>query len=849
MKNTLLPLLLLAGICNTAAWAQTGGAAPATGAPKPASAAPAPPKPLVLPEAPKGTGRLSGTVLDAATKKPVEFATVALLPATGDTPLDGTVADEKGRFSLRGLAPGAYRLQLSFLGYAALTRAVTVTSGTTDLGPLSLTATAQQLGDVTVTGEKETVEVHPDRIVYNADRDITNRGGVAADVLRKVPLLNVDLDGNVQLRGSSNIRVLINNKPSSILAGNLADALKQLPADQIASVEVITTPGAKYDGEGTAGIVNIILKKNNLQGVNGSVNTGVGNRSSNAGMSLNVRRGKIGVSSNASGYAYYSPSANTLRRTNFDGTGSGAVVSTLNQEGSGYNVGGGGFGRLTLDYDPAKNHNLTVGVSGNLNRNNSNSEQSNNLLSQTSGRPSQLFTRATDNRFHAQSYDANATYTRTFEGQPRREWSVLAQHSRNRNLQPYALDQYDNRFTAAGLPNYRESSDNLSRNLETTLQTDYTHPIGEKRSVEVGAKAILRRVLSDYQIQTASGTDAPFVVDRQRSNVFDYDQNVAAAYGTYGFPLGKKLNARLGTRLERTDLVGRFEQNAVTRFTGGYTSLLPNASVSYTRKPGNTLRLAYSRRIQRPYIFYLNPYENRVDKFNVSRGNPTLDPEFTDSYELNYSTFVKGSVLNFSLFTRQTNNAIETVRTQRLDTTVTSFANVARNRSYGGSVFGSFKPTTKWEISGSSTFTYVVLRSGFLNTSNQGLIFSVNANSTYKFTKSLSAQFFGGVNSSRVQLQGRAAAWNWYSIAFKKTILKEKGDLSLNADNFLTDRRDLNSNVTTPFFDLEQHNYIALRGIRVAFGYRFGKIETAPPKQRRSIRNDDTKAGESQGQQ
>ncbi|OGX83463.1 hypothetical protein BEN47_04035 [Hymenobacter lapidarius] len=838
MKPFLLTLGLLAAVGTST---QTFAQAPA---PTPTGAAP---KPLVLPEAPKGTGRLTGTVLDATTKKPVEFATVALLPATGETPLDGTVADEKGRFSLRGLAPGAYRVQLTFLGYAALVRDVTVTSGTTDLGPLALTATAQQLGDVTVTGEKETVEVKPDRIVYNADRDLTNKGGVAADVLRKVPLLNVDLDGNVQLRGSSNIRVLINNKPSSILAGNLADALKQLPADQIASVEVITTPGAKYDGEGTAGIVNIILKRNNLQGVNGSVGAAAGNRSSNGNFSLNARRGKIGVSTNVSSYLYYSPSASNLRRVNFNGAPEN-VVSTLTQDGSGNNIGGGGYGRLTLDYDPAKNHNLTVGVSSGLNRNDSKSDQTNNLVSLVRPADNQLFTRGTNYKFQSQNYDVNGTYTRTFDGQKRREWSVLGQHSRNRNLQPYSLDQFDG-FTATGLPNYRESSDNLSRNLETTLQSDYTHPIGEKRSVEVGAKTILRRVLSDYQIQTANGTDAPFAVDQLRSNRFDYDQNVAAAYATYGFPLGKKLNSRVGTRLERTDIVGRFQQNDVTRFTSGYTSLLPNANISYARKPGNTLRLAYSRRIQRPQIYYLNPYENRVDKFNVSRGNPELDPEFTDSYELNYSTFLKGSVLNFSLFTRQTNNAIETVRSQRLDTTITTYDNIGQNRSYGGSVFGSFKPTTKWEVSGSSTFTYVMLRSGFLNTSNEGLIFNINANSTYKFSKSLSAQFFGGINSSRVQLQGRAAAWNWYSIGFKKTILKEKGDLTLNADNFLTARRDLSSNVNTPFFNLEQHNYIALRGIRLAFGYRFGKIENAPPKQRRSIRNDDTKAGETQGQQ
>ncbi|WP_394799981.1 outer membrane beta-barrel family protein [Hymenobacter translucens] len=584
-----------------------------------------------------------------------------------------------------------------------------------------------------------------------------------------------------------------------------------------------------------------------------------GNRSSNANASLNVRRGKVGVSGSGSGYLYYSPSRSESVRTTYatdNGTTRTGEISRLNQSGSGRNLGGGGFARLTLDYDPAKNHNLTVGVSSNLNRNNSESEQFTEFLFRPSSTRNQLFTRATDYRFSNLSYDMNGTYTRTFEGQPRREWSVLAQHSRSRNEQPYELAQYFGRV-AVGDPTYRETSANVGRNVETTLQTDYTHPFGEKQTLETGAKAILRRVLSDYQVDTLRGFQPTFQRDNLRSRRFDYDQNVVSGYATYGFALGTKTNFRLGTRLERTDLLGRFRDTDAGRFTSSYTSLLPNASVSYARKPGQTLRLAYSRRIQRPNIYYLNPYENRVDQYNISKGNPTLDPEYADSYELSYSTFVKGSVINSSLFMRRTGNAIETVRTQRADTTVSSFANVATNASYGLSLFGSFKPKPKWELGGSATFTYVTLRSGFLNTTNEGLIYNLNVNSTYKFgttdtdfLKGYSVQFFGGLNSSRIQLQGQSAAWNWYSVGIRKDILKEKGSITLNADNFLQARRDMNTIVNTPQFDLDSHNYIALRGIRLAFNYRFGKVETRAPRPRRSIRNDDQKQGEGgQGQQ
>jgi len=802
----------------------------------------------------KNAGRLSGVVLDSATRKPVEYASVALLPPTGTAPVAGTVADEQGRFMLRDLAAGSYRLQVSFVGYAPLVRAVSVNGTLTELGNIILKTSSQNLEEVTVTGTRPVVEILPDRLVYNADRDLTNKGGVAADVLRKVPLLNVDLDGNVQLRGSSSVRVLINNKPSSILAGNLADALKQLPADQIQSVEVITSPSAKYDGEGAAGVINIVLKKNNLYGVNGSVGTAAGNRGSNAYANLNVRRGKIGVNSSASGYVNYSPSASSLTRNNFDSDG--LTISTLHQDSRGYGVGGSGDARLTLDYDPAKHHNFTLGLHGNQGRNHSTGQQINDFV----GARPQLFTRATDSRSSARSFDVSGSYTRTFEGQRRREWSVLGQHLRNRSLQPYDLDQYDNRTTASGLPSYQETSRNEPQSIETTLQTDYAHPLGERRTLEVGGKAILRRALSDYQIDTLRGETGPFLRDRRRSNGFDYTQNIAASYASYSFgfgnsKLGKKLSGRLGTRLERTDIVGRFTQYAETRFSSGYTTLLPNANVSFTRKPGNTLRLAYGRRVQRPNISYLNPYENRVDKFNVSKGNPELAPEFADNYDISYSTFVNdsssfwnGAVLNLSVFSRQTNNAIEAVRSRRADTVLTTYGNIARNASYGTSLYGSCKPVPGWDIGSSATLTYLVLRSGALDTKNEGLIFSLNANTSFRFSatkikalKTFSAQAFAGLNSSRVQLQGRAAAWSWYSVGLRTTILHDKGDLTFNADNFLQARRDQKTELQTPQFALEQHSYIPLRSMRLAFGYRFGKIDTRPNRARRSVRNDDSK--------
>ncbi|PJJ54586.1 outer membrane beta-barrel family protein [Hymenobacter chitinivorans] len=850
-----LPFLVASNLLAAPAWAQTTPPA-GTPAARPGQApGAAAPKPLALPTAPRGAGRLTGGVLDATTKKPVEFATVALLPADGNQPIDGTVCDDKGRFVLKGLAAGTYRVQLSFVGYVTRTENVTITDGTTDLGTLQLTSAAQKLGEVTVTGERDVVETKPDRIVYNAEKDITNSGGTAADVLRKVPLVNVDPDGNVELRGTSNVRVLINNKPSGIVASSVADAMKQIPADQIKSVEVITTPSAKYDAEGTGGIINIILKKNNLQGTNGSLGLAAGTRSSNGNASLNYRQGKIGLTSSVSGFGFYSPNRNDLTRSlkNPDGT----ETLALQQDGDGNTLGGGGFGRLGLDYDPAQYHNLTLSLQGSAFRNSGDYQQFNNVLFPTTA--ANQFTRATDRKFRTQSYDLSGSYTRTFE-QKRREWSVLAQHTRNRNVQDYDLNQYAGR-DESGAVQYREQSDNLSRNLETTLQTDYAHPFSETALLETGAKAILRRVSSDYDVYDQVALD----FNPARSNLFNYNQDVVSAYGTYGFSASKKLSFKLGARVENTRVRGNFEPKPKDNagVSQDYLNVLPNLSLSFQpqnpKKPGQTLRLAYSKRIQRPQIFYLNPFRNTSDTLNVSYGNPELERELTDSYELNYTTFIKGSVLNMSAYVRRTGNAIESVRFIKDGVNNQTFANIGRNATYGVSLFSSVKPVPKWDVSGNLNVYYVSLKSpalslgnGVVNTaaySNDGVMYAINVNTSYKFEKGLSIQGYGGLNSPRIQLQGKQAAWTFYSLGLRKNLLKDKADLTLNADNFLQATRNLNTLLDTEQFRQESNNYIYLRGVRLAFNYRFGKVAAQPQKRRKGIQNDDAKQGESsQGQ-
>src|SRR5687768_3136108 len=256
----------------------------------------------------KGNGKVLGSVTDVETNQPVEYANVALLDPATQKPVNGAVCDDKGKFVIQKIAPGTYTVTISFIGYETQTiENIKVEDKRDDvnLGTIKLGTSSKILSEVVVQGQKQLIEERVDRTIYNAENDITTKGGDATDVLKRVPMLSVDLDGNVTLRGSQNIKVLINNKPSTIMASSVADALKQIPADEIKSVEVITSPSAKYDAEGTGGIINIITKKNTLQGATLNINSGFGNRGSNLGLNGNYRTGKMGFSLGGWGRANY----------------------------------------------------------------------------------------------------------------------------------------------------------------------------------------------------------------------------------------------------------------------------------------------------------------------------------------------------------------------------------------------------------------------------------------------------------------------------------------------------------------------------------------------------------------
>jgi outer membrane receptor protein involved in Fe transport len=801
---------------------------------------------------PKGSGKISGYVIDSSNTKAVEFASIALISKATNKPVDGGICDVVGKFSITRVPVGEYKVVVSFMGYKTATIddvKIVGKNDEIDLSIIKLSLDSRVLQEVTVEGQKAIIEDKVDRLVYNADRDATSKGGDASDVLRRVPMLSVDLDGNVSLRGSQNIKVLINNKPSTIVASSVADALKQIPADMIKTVEVITSPSAKYDAEGSAGIINIITKKNNLQGLTLNFDTSVGIRGGNLGLNGNYRKGNMGFSLGGFGRANYNINGDFESNqitTNTDGS-----KTTNTQSANTRNKGLFGNYQLGWDWDINKNNTLATSVKFGLRNGHSYQDrllnerfQGTNLLSSN--------VRDVDVADLSGNVDVNLDYTHTFK-KPQQELSFLTQYSRNNRTNDFINSNLDiNSFSILS----RLKNTNQSYNQEITVQSDYQTPIGKKQLLEFGAKGIFRKVNSDFQYFLAKGSDSPFLPINSAitpSNVFDYDQNIVASYGSLTSTLSKKYTLKAGVRYEYTDITANFKGEK-SLLIPSYDVWVPSINISKKLKGGSTLKVAYNRRIQRPSIQFLNPNINAANPLNISYGNPELKPEFTNNYELTLNTFFKNTFLTVSVFARNTTGAIESVRDViGRDTIRTTYQNIGNQDAYGSNIFGNINISNKLSLGLGGDIYYAMLKNNNpnpnYNASNTGWVANLRAFGSYTLGKNWGLQAFGFMRSTQVQLQGYQGGMGIYSLSIKKDFNEKKGSIGFGMENFFTPngfkiRNELNS----PIIAQKSTTTLQNMNFKVTFSYRIGKMTFADPrKKKKSVNNDDLKEGEGGG--
>ena len=797
-----------------------------------------------------GYGKISGQILDPE-NEPVPFATIALIDEKDGSTKDGTIADESGKFTIKSIPEGSYKVSISFIGFDKVDKGPYSFSGkgdSYDLGKVKMESVSQELDEVVVEGQRELMEEKVDRIIYNAEQDKTTTGGDASDVLRRVPLLSVDLDGNVSMRGSSNITVLIDNRPSTISASSIADALKQIPADQIKSVEVITSPSARYDAEGTGGIINIITKKNNLQGTSVSVNSSAGLRGSNLGVNASYRKGRAGFTLGGFGRAGYNIKGDfDNEQTLFDSEGN--IQSITNQSAS--TLTDMLMGRYNLGFDYELNKYNWINASVKFGLFNFNNTQDDRITRTTDGSGELLSSNLQDMSTAnlSNTVDVSLNYIKTFETKGK-EFSVLSLYSQNSRVNDFENISKDENSDDVL---YRIKNNNDSYNREFTVQADYVNPIGEKQIVEFGAKNIMREVTSDFTYFTAQGTDAYQAATGDRlSNVFDYNQNVTAGYVSYTVEFLKGYSLKAGGRYEYTTISANFEDE-VSLELPSYGVLVPSVNISKKLGMGNTVKAAYNRRIQRPSLRFLNPNVDASNPNNISQGNPNLDPEYTDNFEVSYSTFKKGTSLNFSAFIRNTRGSIQQVREViGQDTISSTYQNIGEEDAYGLSVFANIKIGKKFMVNGGIDGYYSVMNNNvddpLYNASNSGFVLSGRIFGSYKLTDNWAFQFFSFFRGNQVQLQGNQTGFYIYSLSLNRSFNDDRGSIGIGAENFIGGKMKRTSEISSAYIDQYNTNVMYNMNFKINFSYRFGKLSVGQPRKRgKNVDNNDLKDGGDSG--
>jgi len=792
------------------------------------------------------TGKISGTIIDSVTKKPVAYASVAIYYSQGKAPINGAITDEKGSFKLFNIKPGSYRLLITFVGdYKPKTVNPIVTTPSkpdNNVGNINISPSTTSLNEVTITGQGPIIENHIDKLVYNAEKDITNVGGNASDVLQKVPLVAVDINGNVSLRGDANVRVLINGKPSGAMSASLSDVLKTIPADQIKSIEVITSPSAKYDAEGSAGIINIITKSKNVSGVSGSVSGGIGTRQNNGNFNLNYNKNRLSISANIGGNLTWPQTS----ITNFSQTFTkGDTVSNQSYNRNSTIKRYGSISSIQASYDFNDYNNISSTFRYNRGGFNNTGPQNNNSDTTVNGAvlagSAAAYSNSTVQHNLFDGFDWSIDYTHKFHKEGH-ELDFSAQWSHS-----IVNTNYTDIYSGV-LPNQRGINDGT--NNEYTLQLDYTLPISKVFKFEAGGKTIIRRLNSDFDVYEPDLV----TLNPLTSNIYDYDQNVYAGYAVFTVNLPKNYTLLVGSRFENTDITGDPASSTpgLESFTNSYPIFIPSFTIQKQFGTSQTVKLSYSKRITRPSLTLLNPFINTANIQAQTEGNPTLGPEISQTVELNYNTFIKTSVINFSIYYKHIDNLIESIATpisvdvngEVLSGTLTDNENIGSNNSWGSSFFGSINPIKPLTIRGSiNAYTYKPDPTGLFitdQTANGTYVqYNAFAMAEYDFPSNIVTQVFTIQNSPRRTIQGVNPSFSLLGFGVRKQFDNKKASLGINVLQPFNKYKYFDQNISSPGFTQTSSTAFPFRSVGLTFSYSFGKTTFSNSKPKANPTDDE----------
>ncbi len=774
-------------------------------------------------------GKISGQVLDRQTKIPVDFATISIYKRGGASPFNGISADHEGKFNLQNIPLGEYTLTIDFLGYQRKSQDISLNTAKPELysGKIFINPVQTKLAEVTVTSSVATVQNRIDKLVYNPANDLTSQGGLALDVLRKVPQVTVDIDGNVELQGNTNIRFLINGKPSSIFGSSINDALQSIPASQIKNIEVITVPGAKYDAQGTGGIINIVLKDNKVEGINGSVNLSAGTRLENGSFNLNAKKGKLGANLFFSGNEQLN--STTLLSTNRSSYNAVRDTFTnLYQNGRNSVIRGGYEGGLNLTYSISPRDEVTasLGLNHFENHNTGFSDQLQTVSGQSSILNSVTSLRNSGSSFKNLSKEVSIAYKKTFKREDE-ELDFLYSSSYGNNRSTYFQQQ---NYPASGLETGSRSN-NPGTDHETNISLDYTDPVTKHFTLETGAKLTIEKIGGTVLTDTLSSSRT-YLANAGQSYGFNYNRKVLAAYLSATFSVFDKfLDIKSGLRYEYTLTNANFSGVHIPAFS----IYAPTLVFSHKFNEKDLVKASYTYRIERPDYGDLNPFYNISDPHNISTGNPNLRPEIGHNYELGFnSTFEKGSSIYIAAIYRHNTQDIQSFTTFYPSITINGvkYTNVSLNQRYnigsevstGVNLYGSLQVTPKLNLR-SNMFFIDRITSNPGSPQVSGFAYRINLNGSYKFEHDLAAEFFLNYRSSQRTIQGRNAAFANYNLAIRKLFLNKKASIGLTASNPFNHYVNQQPITSGPDFYQTTLRQVPFRSFGISLSYKFGKLE------------------------
>lgn len=767
--------------------------------------------------------KVTGKVADIVTAKPIEYASVVLLKQADSSMVTGAYTTPAGTFTLNNIAPGIYILRITFMGYEKLEKAVRVTEGKNTLaGTLRLQSAGKVLNAVEIKAEKPAFSMQIDRQVFDAGNMINAEGGTGTDILKNIPSVDVDIDDNITLRGKS-VTIYVDGKPSPF--GDAKTALQMIPAESIDRVEVINNPSAKFEANGSGGIINIVLKKDKAIGYNVMFNAGGATRGeANGSVNASLRMKRFNFFGNYNGRYENVNGSGLSSRQNL--VADSSHTSFFTQSSKNENTNSNNGGRFGFDYF-LDDHN-TFTISQGINRSRSNNEDNIYLNYMDEKRETLRYGNRNNNSDnHSSNNNTNLNYKHTF-AKENQELTAYISYSGNKSD---GNSGYNTQYHYQGvdtLPNADKQRNNSNNgNRFWNIQSDYTSPIGKKGKLEAGVKATMRHIDNNYIASLYDWSVKDYLVSSGLSNQYNYEEDIFGGYLNFANAIGN-LGYQVGVRAEQSFLKG-YSVTRDTTVNNKFFNLFPSVFLKYNlpKNQNQSLVFNYSTRIDRPNFDQLLPYINNSDPQNIRTGNPELQPALSHKFEMSYSVYYPktNNYLSTSTYYAQTNDNIDRIST--LDTisgvTTTKPMNLATQQNIGGNVSYSLNISKWWKVWANLNLEYNKLTSITVN--NENFSYGLNGNTQFRLPGRVSIELGGHFRSPRIQPQGTFKAMNGMDLGIRKEFLKTKAlVVALNISDILNTQQ-FNSHYETATFIQDYDRKRATRFIRLNVRYRFGKMD------------------------